>query len=274
LTLAVPRIDEPYLGALAHAINGAATTRGYTVLIDETGGRPAHEREAVEGYPGHGIDGVIFSPLAVDPQHLAAVSNYTPLVLLGEHLTNSPADYVAIDNHASSREVVQHLIGSGRRRIGFIGGQPRRPTAVGDLRRQGYRDQLLESGITPRAGWQAHADRFTREEGAILAARLVRRVRTLDAIICASDLLAIGAIRGLTDLGVIVGPDVAVVGWDDTVDGRYCTPTLTTVSPDLDYLAHATLDALVRRIEGDRAPGRSVVVPHRLIVRGSSGIAP
>jgi len=243
------------------------------VLIDETGGRPAHEREAVEGYPGHGIDGVIFSPLAMDPQHLAAVSNYTPLVLLGEHLTNSPADYVAIDNHASAREVVRHLLTSGRRRIGFVGGQPRRPTAVGDIRRQGYRDQLADAGITPRVGWQAHAERFTREEGAVLAARLVRRIRTLDAIVCASDLLAIGAMRGLAELGVSVGTDVAIVGWDDTVDGRYCSPTLSTVSPDLDFLANATLDALIRRIEGDRAPGRDVVVPHQLIIRGSSGAA-
>lgn len=207
----------------------------------------------------------------MDPQHLAAVSNYTPLVLLGEHLTNSPADYVAIDNHGSAREVVRHLLSFGRHRIGFIGGQPRRPTAVGDLRRQGYHDQLRDTGIAPRSSWQAHADRFTREEGAILAVRLLRRVRMLDAIICASDLLAIGAMRGLTDLGVVVGTDVAIVGWDDIIDGRYCSPSLSTVSPDLGYLANATLDALVRRIEGDRGPGRTVVVPHRLIVRESSG---
>ena len=154
LTLAVPRVDEPYLGALAHAIIAAATVRGYTVLIDETGGRAAHEREAVEGYPGHGIDGVIFSPLALDPDHLAAVSNHTPLVLLGEQLTDSPADYVAIDNDGSAREVVRHLVAHGRRRIGFLGGQPHRPTAVGELRRQGYREQLEANGITAgTTGW-------------------------------------------------------------------------------------------------------------------------
>ena len=77
LTLAVPRIDEPYLGSLAHALIAAATPRGYTVLIDETGGSPS-ERAGAEGYPGHGIDGVIFSPLALDPQHLAAISRKPP----------------------------------------------------------------------------------------------------------------------------------------------------------------------------------------------------
>ena len=271
LTLAVPRIDEPYLGALAHAVIAAATRRGYTVLIDETGGRPDHEREAVEGYPGHGIDGVIFSPLAVDPEHLVAVSRNTPLVLLGEQLSSSSADYVAIDNEGSAAEVVRHLLGNGRRRIGFLGGQPRRPAAVGDLRRRGYQKQLVESGIDPHPTWQAHAERFTREEGATLAHQLFERAPTLDALICASDLLAIGAMRALIDLGVRIPDDVAVIGWDGIVDGAYARPTLTTVAPDLSFLADTSIEALIRRIEGDRSPGRTVLVPHRLIIRESSG---
>lgn len=270
LTLAVPRVDEPYLGALAHAVIDAATARGYTVLIDETGGRAAHEREAAEGYPGHGIDGVIFSPQALDPDHLAAVSNHTPLVLLGEQLTDSPADYVAIDNDGSAREVVRHLVRHGRRRIGFLGGQPRRPTAVGELRRQGYLAQLAESGIAVRADGMVHAGQFTRAEGELLAQRLVAQAPQLDALLCASDLLAIGALRALRGLGVRVPDDVAVVGWDDVVEGRYGTPSLSTVAPDLAFLAEHALEALIRRIEGDRTPGRTVVVPHRLVVRESS----
>lgn len=270
LTLAVPRVDEPYLGALSHAIIDAATVRGYTVLIDETGGRAAHEREAAEGYPGHGIDGVIFSPQALDPDHLAVVSNRTPLVLLGEQLTDSPVDYVAIDNDGSAREVVRHLVRRGRRRIGFLGGQPQRPTAVGELRRQGYLEQLAESGIAVRADRMVHAEHFTREEGERLAQRLIARAPELDALLCASDLLAIGALRALRRLGVGVPDDVAVVGWDDVVEGRYGAPSLSTVAPDLPFLAEHALDALIRRIEGDRTPGHTLVVPHTLVLRESS----
>ncbi len=270
LTLAVPRIDEPYLGSLAHALIAAATPRGYTVLIDETGGHPDRERQAAEGYPGHGIDGVIFSPLALDPQHLAAVSTHTPLVLLGEQLADSPADYVAIDNEQSAREVVQHLLGVGRRKIGFLGGQPDRATAVGALRLQGYRRQLDEAGIEPQPGWIASTYRFTREEGSRLATELRGNAPTLDALVCASDLLAIGAIRALQKLGARVPDDIAVTGWDNIVDGRYCSPSLTTVAPDLAVLAERALDALSRRIEGDRAVGGIFVVPHHLVVRESS----
>ena len=165
LTLAVPRVDEPYLGALAHAIIAAATVRGYTVLIDETGGRPAHEREVVEGYPGHGIDGVIFSPLALDPDRLAAASNRTPLVLLGEQLTDSPADYVAIDNDGSAREVVRHLLDRwpapdrlSRRPAepAHRGGRPTPPGLRGRADRGGHRAAAELAGLCravhPRGG--------------------------------------------------------------------------------------------------------------------------
>ena len=274
LSLAVPRIDEPYLGSLAHALIAAATPRGYTVLIDETGGRPDRERQAAEGYPGHGIDGVIFSPLALEPDRLAAVSNRTPLVLLGEQLPGTPADYVAIDNEASAREVVRHLLATGRRRIAFLGGQPDRSSAVGALRLQGYRGALAEAGIEPGPGWVVRADRYTRETGSALAQRALAEVDDLDALVCASDLLAIGAIRALQGLGVRVPDDVAVTGWDNIVDGRYSAPSLTTVAPDLAALAEQALDALSRRIEGDRSDGRTFVVPHRLVVRASSARGP
>ena len=270
LTLAVPRIDEPYLGSLAHALIAAATPRGYTLLIDETGGDHDREREASEGYPGHGIDGVIFSAIALDPAHLAAVSNRSPLVLLGERVPGSSADYVAIDNEQSGREAVQHLLGLGRRRIAFLGDQPGRPSTVGAVRRRAYDHQLDEAGVRLLPERVVAADRFSREEGSELAAALWQRDPTIDAIVCASDLLAIGAMRRLRQLGVRVPDDVAVTGWDDAVDGRYSSPSLTTVATDLAVLAGRTLDALARRIDGDRSEGATFVVPHQLVVRESS----
>ena len=61
-----------------------------------------------------------------------------------------------------------------------------------------------------------------------------------------------------------------MVGWDDIVDGRYSSPSLTTIASDLRILAEYALDALVRRIEGDRRPGRRLIVPHELVLRASS----
>jgi DNA-binding LacI/PurR family transcriptional regulator len=275
VTLAVPRIDEPYLGALAHAMIAAATARGFTMLIDETGRNAEHEALAASGYPGHGIEGVIFSPAALDPQNLAHMSHNVPMVLLGEYLTHSTADHVAIDNVQSARDLVRHLLGQGRTRIGFLGAKPARPSSVGGLRYDGYRQELASAGIQVPKSWVIEAYPYTREEGETRAITLMPHLAEMDAIICASDLLAIGAMRALRRHHVRVPDDVAVVGWDNTVDARYHSPSLTSVASDLPRLAELTLETLIRRIEGDRAPGVTYVVPHELVVRESSaGAAP
>lgn len=271
LTLAVPRVDEPYLGALAHAMITAAASRGYTVLIDETGGRAAQEEQAASGYPGHGIDGVIFSPAALNPERMVQMSRDTPMVLLGEHLPESTADHVAIDNVESARDVVRHFAEAGRTRIAFLGYQPDNPHGVGGLRYAGYRAEAATLGLEVRPEWLIGSAHFTRAEGEAAINDILPRLTEVDALLCGSDLLAIGAMRALRTHGVRVPEDLALVGWDNIDEGAYHSPALSSVAPDLARLAELTLDALLRRIDGDRAPGRSYPVPHRLIVRESSG---
>ena len=268
VTLAGPRIDEPYVGAMAHAVIEAAGRRGFSVLIDETAGRPEREEEAISGYPGHGIDGVIYSPLVLSPRRMAAMSRATPMVLLGAFLPNSTADYVGIDDQQSARDVVDHLIASGRRRVAFLGGQAKRWTGVFQ-RQDSVLHRLTEHGLPAGPAQVINTGRFTRYEGRKVMTAQVATFSS-DALVCASDLLAIGAMCALREAGVSVPDDVAVTGWDNVVDGQYHVPTLTTVAPDLRALADATMEALVARIEGDRSPGAIHSVPHELIVRQST----
>ncbi|MGW1345036.1 LacI family DNA-binding transcriptional regulator [Kribbella sp. NPDC002412] len=270
VALAVPRIDEPYLGALAHALIMAGERHGYAVFTDETGRSDEHELRAAGGYPGHSIDGVIYSPLAVDPQRMTEMSRFTPMVMLGEHLSEGAADYVAIDNEQSARDVVRHLAEGGRRRIAYLGGNPARPSSVGQLRLRGFHAAVEELDLESRADWLLRCDRYSRETGAELAERLLPRIREIDAVVCASDLLAIGAIRTFIEHHVRVPDDVAVVGWDNIVDGRYLSPSLSSVATDMDLLADRTFEALISRIQGNRDPARVYTVPHNLIIRESS----
>ena len=270
VALAVPRIDEPYLGALAHALILAGERYGYAVFTDETGRSDEHELRAAGGYPGQNIDGVIYSPLAVDSRRMAEMSRFTPMVLLGEHLSEGAADYVAIDNEQSARDVVRHLAYGGRRRIAYVGGNPARPSSVGELRLRGFRAAVKELGLQSRADWLLRCDRYSREAGAAMAEQLLPRLGEIDALVCASDLLAIGAIRTFIEHHVRVPDDVAVIGWDNIVDGRYLSPSLSSVATDLDLLADLTFEALISRIQGNRDPARVYTVPHELITRESS----
>jgi DNA-binding LacI/PurR family transcriptional regulator len=270
VALAVPRIDEPYLGALAHALIMAGERHGYAVFTDEIGRSDDQELRAAAGYPGNSIDGVIYSPLAVDPRRLADMSRFTPMVLLGEHLSEGAADYVAIDNEQSARDVVRHLAAGGRQRIAFMGGNPARPTSVGQLRLKGFRDEIGVLGMETRDNWLLRCDRYTRETGSAVAEQLLPRIGEIDALVCASDLLAIGAIRTFIEHKIRVPDDVAVIGWDNIVDGRYLSPSLSSVATDLDLLADQTFKALISRIQGNRDPAGVYTVPHDLVIRESS----
>lgn len=269
ITLAVPRIDEPYLGALAHQLIAAAAPRGYTVVMDETAGLLEREERAARGYPGHGIDGVIYSPLALNPRLLADLSRDTPMVLLGEPLADSSADYVAIDNQASAHDVVDHLVAAGRRRFAFLGGQPDLYPGVGEQRARAVAARLAEHGL-PSDDLVITSGHFRREEGALRVRENLDRLRRSDALVCASDLLALGALSALRADGIYVPDDLAVVGWDNIEDGAYSQPTLTSVAPDLTALAEKAMDAVIARIEGDRSPSRTYVIPHTLVIRESS----
>lgn len=92
-----------------------------------------------------------------------------------------------------------------------------------------------------------------------------------DAVFCFNDLLALGALRTLADAGLSVPGDVAVVGFDDIEDGRYHSPSLTTISPDKEWLAENAVGVLLDRIAGNgEADRRDLTVPYTLQIREST----
>jgi DNA-binding LacI/PurR family transcriptional regulator len=94
-----------------------------------------------------------------------------------------------------------------------------------------------------------------------------------DAVFCFSDPLALGALRTLHEHGVRVPDDIAVVGFDDIEDGRYSTPTLSSISPDKKYIAAKALDLLSARLDGTFEPPRAYTAPFGLEIRESSTIS-
>jgi DNA-binding LacI/PurR family transcriptional regulator len=270
IALALPELQSPYFAELAGLIVQAAERRSWTVLIDQTDGHAERERNLVAGLGRHAIDGLIFSPLALVGAELAGTGE-TPMVLLGERIWHGPADHVAIDNTVAATDVTRHLAGLGRRRIAAIGAQDRQSAVTAHQRLAGYREALDEAGLTPDPALIANADNFHRADGARAMARLLDRPDPPDAVFAFNDLLALGAIRTLLERGLRVPQDVAVAGFDDIEDGRFSTPTLTTISPDTERIAQLAVDLLAERLEEAPEPPREVRVGHRLIIRESSG---
>jgi len=269
--LVVPEIHSPYFGALTGLLIDAAQARGWTVLLERTGGRADLEKRLLDGSKGQQVDGMIVSPWSTSPAELASLAGSLPLVVLGELDPLGSIDHVALDNVAAARAAAQHLVSLGRRRVAAIGLQSALGHGTAELRAEGFRLGLEDAGLSPVAEIEV-AD-LHRAEGARALRELLLLPERPDAVFCFSDELALGALRVAAEQGVRVPEDLALMGFDDIEDGRFSAPSLSTIAPDREQIAERAVQCLAERVLGrlDALPARRVVVPHRVLVRESTG---
>jgi DNA-binding LacI/PurR family transcriptional regulator len=275
IALAVPELDNPYFAELTRFVVEAAEEHGWTVLIDQTDGLLEREREVAIGFPHHLIDGLILSPTALGRDDLAGRgSDDLPLVLIGEKQGTGPHDHVGIDNVAAAQAATTHLLDLGRRQVAAIGHQPdsSEHSGVAHLRRRGWEAAHRSAGLPVDEALLAEVPAFRPEHGAAAMARLLDHGPTPDAAFCFNDTLALGVLRCLADRGIDVPGDVAVIGLDDVVEGRFAVPRLSTVAPDKRGIARTAVDLLAARLDADGSPRepRDVRVGFELVARESS----
>jgi DNA-binding LacI/PurR family transcriptional regulator len=270
IAVAVPEIDVPYFAELIGHVVQAAREREYTVLIDQTEGRLEAERFVLSGMNPGMVDGILFSPLGIERSEYENRRDNTPLVLLGERISGTGFDHVAIDNVAAAADATTHLLERGCRRIAAIGHQERPGGGTAPQRTEGYRQALEAAGIPFEPSLVVHAAKYHRRDGAQAMSEILDRGELPDAVFGYTDLVALGAIHTLNERGLRVPEDVAVIGIDGIDEGRYSMPTLTTIEPDKVAIATTALELLFDRIsDGTREP-RQVVVPHTLTMRRST----
>ncbi len=179
-----------------------------------------------------------------------------------------PVDFgttIGSDNRAGGRIAAEHLIGLGRRRIAFLGHAASNYPEF-EARFHGVADALAAAGLPP----PLQADAITTEEaGANATHALIEGGAGFDAIVAASDLIAIGAMRALADRDLKVPEDIAVTGFDDIPAAASTRPPLTTVVQDTQLAGQMLVDSVRAQLEGLPAPG--AMLPTRLVVRRSCG---
>ena len=275
IALAVPELDNPYFAELTRFVVEEAEEIGWTVLVDQTDGLVEREREVARGFRHQLIDGLILSPAALGRDDLdGRGADDLPLVLIGEKLGTGPHDHVGIDNVAAAQAATAHLLDLGRRRVAAVGHQPdsSEHTGVAHLRRRGWELAHQSAGLVADDGLLGEVPSFRPEYGAAAMARLLDREPPPDAVFCFNDTLALGVIRCLADRGIRVPGDMAVIGLDDVVEGRFAVPRLSTVAPDKRGIASTAVRLLQERLtEGEsRREPRDVRIGFELVAREST----
>ncbi|HEY5847074.1 MAG TPA: LacI family DNA-binding transcriptional regulator [Microlunatus sp.] len=268
LALAVPQMDAPYFAELASRLSAEAARLGYILLIDTTGADPNAERTVLNGVRSHIIDGLIFSPLALSADEIAARADDLPMVLLGERAVPRGYAHVAVDSVAAARAMTTHLLDLGRRRVAAIGRESGRGTA--SVRLRGYKRALADAGVGYDNSLVKGVANYQRADGKVAMAELLALDQPPDAVFCFNDLMAIGALRACAEAGIDVPGEVAIAGFDNILEGQFSTPTLTSVAADLDVLSREAIRLLLSRVEGSAESTGTPTVPWRLQLREST----
>jgi LacI family transcriptional regulator len=257
--------DDVLFGVRARAHSGDLDLLVLTELPERVAGHPSHYAEICRQ---HGAEGIIL--VAFDPQdhELAALADAgLPCVAIDTHVIGPRASFVSSDNVGGAVAAVLHLGRLGRTQIAYIGGVT--GTVASSNRRLDYESALEELGLELREELALETD-WRPETACELARRLLDSPRPPDAFFCASDELALGAMRAIEQAGRRIPEDVAVVGFDDADISRVVTPSLSSVRQDRIGLGVAAVEALLRVLEEPGAFPPVSVLPAELVVRESS----
>lgn len=272
----VPELDNPVFPAFLQVIEAALVRAGYApVLLSQTPGG-LHEDEYVEMLLERGVSGIVFvsglhADSTADPGRYQALRRRgLPIVFVNGFTGAVDAAFISNDDVASMELAVGHLVSLGHTRIGLALGPRRFVPVVRKI--SGFRDAMLRRlGVEDVEPW-VECSMFGIEGGAAAANRLMDRGAT--ALVCGSDLMALGAVRAVRSRGLRVPGDVSVVGYDDSMLVSFTDPPLTTVRQAVREMGAACVRALLDEIAGEPAPRAEYVFRPELVVRASTGPAP
>ncbi|GAA5083180.1 DNA-binding LacI/PurR family transcriptional regulator [Thermocatellispora tengchongensis] len=272
--LVLPELGNPIFPAFAEVVGGALAQQGFTSLLctRTVGGVP--EADYVDLLLAQQVSGVLFAG-GLYAQGDASHEHYErlserglPTVLVNAAVERLGFPQVSCDDAVAAEMALGHLVSLGHERIGMVLGPADHAPSARKLEAFSARAEAL--GV-PLDGALVERTMFSLEGGHAAAARLIGRGVT--GIVCASDLLALGAIRAARRAGVSVPGELSVIGYDDSALMNCTDPPLTTVRQPIDAMGRAAVDLLVAQIDKAVVPADELLFEPELVVRASTGPA-
>ena len=264
--LVIPSITDSFFSGFVRGAEETATAAGYSMLV-----RSQPWSDAGVAYED------LFTPTQVDGLVLAAINVTRPLLdqlttrgvrvaVCQEDLSGYVPTFL-MDNYGGARELVEHLVGHGYRRIAYIGGSSFTTDSAERLR--ALRDVLQEHGLALPEEYVLPGD-FNPGTGYLVMQALLNLNEPPRAVFAANDQMAADAIRAARERGLQVPGDVAIVGFDDIALAGYTAPALTTVRQPTYRMGQLAVEAILHSQSAGSAP-TSVVLPTELVIRESCG---
>ncbi|GAA2749141.1 LacI family DNA-binding transcriptional regulator [Kitasatospora cinereorecta] len=269
--LVLPELSNPIFPAFAEAVGGALAGQGFTpVLCTQTAGGVS-EADYVDLLLEQQVSGVVFfgglyaQGDAPHEHYQRLAERSLPTVLLNAAIEHLDFPRVSCDDAVAVEQALGHLRQLGHRKIGLVLGPADHMPS--------QRKLAAAQAVVARLGLELpeeHVERalFSLEGGQAATTRLLKRGVT--GVVCASDPLALGAVRAVRRAGLSVPDDVSVVGYDDSSFMMCTDPPLTTVRQPIEAMGRAVVDLLVGEIAGVKVTHDELLFEPELVVRGST----
>src|SRR5829696_8676300 len=263
-------VSNPFFGSVHRGVEDAARERGVLTLVGSSDEEADRERELADAFMARGVDGLIVASAVHDNAYLLRErAAGLALAFVDRPPRFIDADAVVSDNAGGARVAVEHLIAAGHRRIGFLGDRPDVFTAAERLR--GYREALANHGLQEDLELVRHPG-FRGVDAYETTCRLLDGKDPPTAVFAGQNLISMGAVRAVHSRGL--QHEVAVVSFDDIPLADVIQPGVTVIAQDPHALGRSAAELLFSRLDGYDGPTRRVVIPTRLIQRGSGELRP
>lgn len=272
LGLVVSDLANPFYGETARIITQTAHQLNYEVIVCNTEDDLMLLRRSVDALRSRRVDGIICgSAFLHDPVFGQLVDSRFPCMFYNRKIDHEKSHYIVLDNEAAGMEATKHLISLRHRRIAFVAGHSGTSTAMD--RQRGYTRALREHGLPVDPAYIRYGG-YDQLRASVVVQELLTAPNRPTGIVCANDVMALGALDGALMVGLRVPEDVSIVGFDDIEVAGHRRVSLTTVAQNKVEMSRLAVEKLVEVIEGRiDHPLRITLRPH-LLVRSTSDRAP
>lgn len=268
VALLVVDISNPYYPMVAQTVHDGLAEKGYVSFIGITYGEAEAEEALLQDMARRNVDGIIIQPMSLTPEEIREIVGPLPLVLISDYQGRLQADQIQTNDGQGMADAVRHLAERGIAEIGFISGPDGR--SPGALRLTSFRAAAQALAVEVAENWIEHVA-FSREGGHEAGRRLLSLPHRPRAIMCANDVIAVGLIDAVRELGLTIPDDLAIVGFDDIDTASMTTPRLTTVRNPAREVGLACSEAILRRItSGPEVPYTVYTLPTEFVRRDST----
>ena len=259
---------NPFFLSMIGSITRACSLRGYDLLVSFQQLSDDWHADYADCHKADGIILLGYGDYQDYKEKLASLREQgTHFVRWGAVREGQRNHSVGTDNIQGGYDVGKHLIDLGRKRVAFIGGISKGAPEFLD-RYKGVCQAIESAGLVVSKSLQVDAIN-TEEEGFNAVSKLLAQKENFDAVFCASDLIAVGAIRALRESNLMIPSDIALVGYDDIPIANFTRPALTTVQQDTKLAGEILVENLLHLINDE--PIEKELLPPKLIIRQSCG---